>query len=189
MACKQGSYVSYLMCHVCCWMPLRNPVHDCACIHMLVLQPMHVRCAAGYRPFVVACCTLQCTLQCTAFPPAAKQDDCELGPGGARKACKNCSCGRAEAEAAGVKVELTKDMLDNPQSACGNVSCSLRLEACCLRRVEAGGLGRSRVNGWTRHCCPSSRDRMWVEPAMLGTQSAIVCSFLGLCRVVNALSS
>jgi hypothetical protein len=61
--------------------------------------------------------------------PAAKQDDCELGPGGARKACKNCSCGRAEAEAAGVKVELTQEMLDNPQSACGNVSgwltCSL----------------------------------------------------------------
>jgi hypothetical protein len=61
-----------------------------------------------------------------SLAPAAKQDDCELGPGGARKACKNCSCGRAEAEAAGVKVTLTQEMLDNPQSACGNVSGWLR---------------------------------------------------------------
>ncbi|KAK9808036.1 hypothetical protein WJX73_007288 [Symbiochloris irregularis] len=40
-----------------------------------------------------------------------------------KKACANCSCGRAEAEAAGVKADLTPDMLDNPQSACG--SCGL----------------------------------------------------------------
>lgn len=50
------------------------------------------------------------------------QDDCEVGAGGARKACKNCTCGRAEAEARGEKVTLTQDMLDNPQSSCGNVS-------------------------------------------------------------------
>jgi hypothetical protein len=49
----------------------------------------------------------------------SKPDDCEVGAG--RKACANCSCGRAKAEAAGVKVELTQEMLDNPQSACGNV--------------------------------------------------------------------
>ncbi|WIA10712.1 hypothetical protein OEZ85_010887 [Tetradesmus obliquus] len=70
---------------------------------------------------------------------AAKQDDCELGPGGARKACKNCSCGRAEAEAAGVKVELTKDMLDNPQSACGNCSLgdAFRCAGCPYRGLPA----------------------------------------------------
>lgn len=52
----------------------------------------------------------------------SKQDDCEVGAGGARKACKNCSCGRAEAEAKGEKVQLTAEMLENPQSSCGNVS-------------------------------------------------------------------
>lgn len=50
--------------------------------------------------------------------PAPVADDCDVGASG-RKACKNCTCGRAEAEAQGVK--LTKDMLDNPQSSCGNV--------------------------------------------------------------------
>lgn len=39
-----------------------------------------------------------------------------------KKACKDCTCGRAEAEAAGVQVELTTEMLENPQSACGSVS-------------------------------------------------------------------
>jgi hypothetical protein len=42
-----------------------------------------------------------------------------------KKPCANCTCGRAEAEAAGVKVQLTQDMLDNPQSACGSVRCSI----------------------------------------------------------------
>ncbi len=51
-------------------------------------------------------------------PVAVAGDDCEVGASG-RTACKNCTCGRAEAEAQGVK--LSKDMLDNPQSACGNV--------------------------------------------------------------------
>ena len=41
--------------------------------------------------------------------------------GASKKACANCSCGRAEAEAAGVKAALTPDMLENPQSACGSV--------------------------------------------------------------------
>jgi len=55
--------------------------------------------------------------------PAAS-DDCEVGASG-RKACKNCSCGRAELEAAegGLPpVKLTQERLDNPVSACGNVS-------------------------------------------------------------------
>ena len=42
--------------------------------------------------------------------------------GAIKKACANCTCGRAEEEAAGIKAELTPDMLDNPQSACGSVS-------------------------------------------------------------------
>ncbi len=50
--------------------------------------------------------------------------DCDVGAG--KKACKNCSCGRAEQEAAqeagGKAVTLTTEMLENPQSACGSVS-------------------------------------------------------------------
>lgn len=49
----------------------------------------------------------------------AVAEDC--GVGASKKACANCSCGRAEAEAAGVKAALTPEMLENPQSACGSV--------------------------------------------------------------------
>lgn len=38
-----------------------------------------------------------------------------------KKPCANCTCGRADAEAGGGKLELTQEMLDNPQSACGSV--------------------------------------------------------------------
>ncbi|KAG2441280.1 hypothetical protein HYH02_010119 [Chlamydomonas schloesseri] len=72
-------------------------------------------------------------------------DDCEVGAGGARKACKNCSCGRAEAEAeaeAGggkAKVALTADMLDNPTSACGNcyLGDAFRCGTCPYRGLPA----------------------------------------------------
>ncbi|CAN6236644.1 unnamed protein product [Urochloa humidicola] len=47
--------------------------------------------------------------------------DCEVGA--TRKACKNCTCGRAEAEAKVEKLELTAEQINNPQSACG--SCGL----------------------------------------------------------------
>ncbi|KAK9106360.1 hypothetical protein Syun_022371 [Stephania yunnanensis] len=49
--------------------------------------------------------------------------DCEIGS--TRKACKNCTCGRAEEEEEEkvVKLGLTADQLNNPQSACG--SCGL----------------------------------------------------------------
>jgi len=58
---------------------------------------------------------------------AEAMKDAEAGGCSARRtACANCTCGRAEvekAEAEGVKVELTDEMVNNPQSACGN--CSL----------------------------------------------------------------
>eukprot|EP00250_Pteridium_aquilinum_P006144 c16118_g1_i1 orf=233-1057(+) len=54
-------------------------------------------------------------------PELPKADDCEVGKSG-KKACKNCTCGRAEMESTG-KVSLTPEKLDNPQSACG--SCGL----------------------------------------------------------------
>ncbi|CDP14965.1 unnamed protein product [Coffea canephora] len=50
-------------------------------------------------------------------PPVLLKCDCEVGK--ARKACKNCTCGWAEVEEK-VKLGLTMDQLNNPQSACGN---------------------------------------------------------------------
>ncbi|KAK9125013.1 hypothetical protein Scep_013859 [Stephania cephalantha] len=47
--------------------------------------------------------------------------DCEIGS--TRKACKSCTCGRAEEEEKVMKLGLTTDQLNNPQSACG--SCGL----------------------------------------------------------------
>ncbi|OAY65643.1 Anamorsin [Ananas comosus] len=44
--------------------------------------------------------------------------DCEVGS--TRKACKNCTCGRAEEEQKVQKLGLTAEQIDNPQSACGN---------------------------------------------------------------------
>lgn len=56
---------------------------------------------------------LRCQLHGTAV------GDCSTGA--TKKACANCSCGRAEEEAQGIKASLTADMLENPQSACGSV--------------------------------------------------------------------
>ncbi|KQK15888.1 anamorsin homolog isoform X1 [Brachypodium distachyon] len=61
----------------------------------------------------------------------------------ARKACKNCTCGRAEAEQKVEKLELTAEQIDNPQSACG--SCGLgdafRCGACPYRGLAPFKLG------------------------------------------------
>jgi anamorsin len=70
----------------------------------------------------------------------AAGDDCEVGAGGGRKACDNCSCGRAD----GVVQKLTKDMIENPTSGCG--SCSLgdafRCGGCPYRGLPAFEMGK-----------------------------------------------
>lgn len=53
-------------------------------------------------------------------PQIPAVSDCEVGS--TRKACKNCTCGRAEAEQK-VQLGLTVEQINNPQSACG--SCGL----------------------------------------------------------------
>jgi len=50
-----------------------------------------------------------------------KESDCGTGKGTSRKACKNCSCGRAEIEAEEAKSSVKKKEM--PVSACG--SCGL----------------------------------------------------------------
>ena len=69
----------------------------------------------------------------THLPLCAAVGDCSTGA--TKKACANCTCGRAEEEAMGITASLTADMLDNPQSACGSVRpcpCLLRCPSHCL---------------------------------------------------------
>ena len=74
--------------------------------------------------------------------PAPATDDCEVGGGGGgRKACDNCSCGRADG---GEVPKLTQEMIENPTSGCG--SCSLgdafRCGGCPYRGLPAFEMGK-----------------------------------------------
>jgi len=75
--------------------------------------------------------------------PNTKRDDCEVGK--TRKACKNCTCGRAEAEAAPSQKKLTLDMLENPgvNSGCGNCALgdAFRCGGCPYRGLPAYKVG------------------------------------------------
>lgn len=81
------------------------------------------------------------TAEDLAPPLAVPAEDC--GAGAAKKACKNCTCGRAEMEVATESEKLTIDQLSNPQSACG--SCGLgdafRCAGCPYRGLPAFKLG------------------------------------------------
>jgi len=77
--------------------------------------------------------------------PATTADDCEVGKKG-KKACKNCTCGRAEEEeSTAPKTKITLEMLENPgvNSSCG--SCGLgdafRCGGCPYRGLPAFKVG------------------------------------------------
>lgn len=83
-----------------------------------------------------------------AAPSSDSNDDC--GPGGAgtkKRACKNCTCGRAEQEASGAAPVMTDEELKASVSSCGNCykGDAFRCSGCPFLGLPAFEPGQEKV--------------------------------------------